>query len=216
MKYENIKDELVKILNSLGYVYKLYDSDGSATSNPLESKYIFVKTPNMMFIVDDTSNSIELHKSAISSDILKKVLSYVRPLSKKYFVELHVSNYNQIIQPKKFSEDLLKYNYKRNKLVDSLRESCTIGKDHIEVFEGVVFLNNGRNIKMISGGTMNILAEDMEPFLPAIAMGIDHQKISAILERKEDIDKMQKRVKLESHDKSIQQEILDVLNKITF
>jgi len=218
MKYEKIKDGLISILNSLNYQFKLYDGDGSAISNPYEAKYIFVKEPNMMFIIEEERNTVELHKSDMKTSTFKKILQLVRQLTKKYFINLEVSNYNQILQPKDFSKDILKKRYNLKQMMNAVNESFKSEQTSYELYDNILFVDNGINIKVINeSNEVQIINHDLRPFLPAIAEGVDHSKISRLLERKKQLDKSGGSVKLESRgsDNTLAQ-IVDLLNKMSF
>lgn len=217
MKYEKIKDGIISILNSLGYQFKLYDGDGSAISNPYESKYIFVKEPNMMFIFEEERNTIELHKSDMKTSTFKKVLQLVRQLTKKYFVNLEVSNYNQILEPKDFSKDILKKRYNLKQMMNAVHESLTNNKSTYELYDHILFVDNGINIKVISEECAEIVGTELRPFLPAIAKGVDHKKISNLLERKKELDKKRGSVKLENRsDDDDVKKITELLEKMSY
>jgi len=218
MKYEKIKDGIISILNSLNYQFKLYDVDGSNTSNPYEAKYIFVKEPNMMFIIEDDKNSIELHKSDMKTSTFKKVLQLVRQLSRKYFFNLEVSNYNQTLEPKDFSKDILRKRYNLKQMMNALDESTKRRHNvRYEIYDHIMFIDNGVNIKVVNESNIEYLDRELQPFLPSIAKGVDHKKISNILEKKKLIDKNNSRVTLESiqYDKT-SKAINDLLDKLSF
>lgn len=218
MKYEKVKDGIINILHSLGYQFKLYDKDGSVTSSPYETKYVFVKEPNMMFIIEEENNSIELHKSDMKTSTFKKVLQLVRQLTRKYFVSLEVSNYNQILQPKDFSKDILRKRYNLKQMMNALDETRKRKPDATyELYDNIMFIDNGLNIKVIKENSVTYLTRDLKPFLPSIAKGVDHNKISNLLEKKKMIDKNGKRVTLESvQNKTLESEITEILNKLSF
>lgn len=215
MKYEKIKDGIISILNSLGYQFKLYDGDGTATSNPYESKYIFVKEPNMMFIFEEERNTIELHKSDMKTSTFKKILQLVRQLTKKYFVNLEVSNYNQILEPKDFSKDILKKRYNLKQMMNAVHESLQ-RKSSYELYDNILFVDNGINIKVINEESVEIISTELKPFLPAIAKGVDHKKISNLLERKKELDKNVGSVKLESRFDNDVKKITELLDKMSY
>lgn len=108
MKYEKLRDGLIDILNSMGYVIKLYNKDGGSTSNPYQARYIFVENPNMMFIIDNGQNLVEMHRSNFNFNTFKKLIGMIRKITKKYFIRLSISTYNQTITPKTFSRDVLR------------------------------------------------------------------------------------------------------------
>lgn len=216
MKYEKIKDGIISIMNSLGYQFKLYDEDGSAISNPYECKYIFVKEPNMMFIFEEERNTIELHKSDMKTSTFKKVLQLVRQLTKKYFINLEVSNYNQILEPKDFSKDILKKRYNLKQMMNAVHESFTNPSSTYELYDHILFVDNGINIKVINEECVEIISTELKPFLPAIARGIDHKKISNLLEKKKELDKISGSVKLESRANDDMKHIIELLEKMSY
>jgi len=216
MKYEKVKDGIINILHSLGYQFKLYDKDGSSTSSPYETKYVFVKEPNMMFIIEDENNSIELHKSDMKTSTFKKVLQLVRQLTKKYFVNLEVSNYNQILEPKDFSKDILKKRYNLKQMMNAVHESLANNKSTYELYDNILFVDNGINIKVINENRAEILSTELKPFLPAIAKGVDHKKISNLLERKKELDENGRSVTLESRTHDDLTKIVELLEKMSY
>lgn len=219
MKYEKVKDGIINILNSLGYKFKLYDTEGTGISNPYETKYIFVKEPNMMFIIEDEDNRVELHKSDMKTSTFKKILQLLRQLTRKYFVNLEVSNYNQILQPKDFSKDILRKRYNLKQMMNALDETKKLNKNVLyELYDNIMFVDNGLNIKVIEKDNVTFLEQNMQRYVPSIAMGVDHTKISRLIEKKESLDTNSNRVKLESVNSNIRlmKKITSTLNKLSF
>lgn len=108
MKYDKLRDGLIDIFNSMGYTIKLYNDGGKSISNPYNARYIFIDNPNMMFIIDDASNLVEMHRSNFNFNTFKKLIGMIRKITKKYFIRLSVSTYNQVVTPKTFSRDVLR------------------------------------------------------------------------------------------------------------
>lgn len=137
MKYNQIRDNIIDILNSMDYLYKMYNDSGAVTSNPYEARYFFVDNPNIMVIVDDESNTIELHRANFNFELFKKLLKMFRNVTRKYFVKLHVSTYNTSITPKTFSRDVLRR--KTNKII-SLGEN--VSYNYVDSIEKRVILED--------------------------------------------------------------------------
>lgn len=186
MKYEKIKDGIVNILNSLGYEYKFFSEDGTRTSNPYESKYVFVDEPNMMFIIDDGSNSVEMHKSNMKISTFKKVLRLIRSLCIKYFISIEVSDYNQSIRPKDFSKDILRKRYNLNQKMSALDESVFMRRKQsfYEAYGDVVFFHEKGIVRQVDRNGIKVLDESMIDYIPALATGISTENVQYLLDCK--------------------------------
>ncbi|ASV44216.1 hypothetical protein PBI_SCTP2_201 [Salicola phage SCTP-2] len=123
MKFDQLTDGLLEILNSFDYSYTLFDEDGNKTSNPYNTRYIYVDRPNMMFILDHSNNRVEFHKSNFNFKTFKKILNVVRRYSLEFFIDLVVSNYNQTFKPKDFSKDIMRRRYNLNREMDAVSEN---------------------------------------------------------------------------------------------
>ena len=137
MKYDNLRDNLISILNSFDYRFKMYNEDGKATSNPYLARYFFVDRPNMMFILNDDDNVLEFHRSNFNFQTFKKILNMVRRITKKYFIHLNVSTYNRNITPKTFSRDVMR---RKMNFTNKIVETKSPYNSHIDVL--VEYNNN--------------------------------------------------------------------------
>lgn len=152
MKYDKLRDGLIDIFNSMGYTIKLYNNGGKSISNPYNARYIFIDNPNMMFIIDDTSNLVEMHRSNFNFKTFKKLIGMIRKITKKYFIRLSVSTYNHVVTPKTFSRDVLrrKTNFSI-KMVESASEDTNqiIKPMIISEFEYSDDISNALHMRMI-------------------------------------------------------------------
>lgn len=135
MKFDELTDGLLEILNSFDYSYTLFDEDGNKTSNPYETRYIYVDRPNMMFILDRANNRVEFHKSNFNFKTFKKILNVVRRYSLEFFIDLVVSNYNQTFKPKDFSKDIMRRRYNLDREMDSIAENRKRGEIPTKLIE---------------------------------------------------------------------------------
>lgn len=160
MKFEKLTDGLLEILNSFNYKYSLFDENGNKTSNPYDSRYIYVDRPNMMFILDKASNKIEFHKSNFKFSTFKKILNIIRKFTLEFFINLEVSNYNQSFKPKDFSKDIMRRRYNLEQEMDMVSENNNQEQTNtiFENFDGIVIthdLNENNEIE-------NSYIEDVE------------------------------------------------------
>lgn len=131
MKYDRLRDNLISIFESFDYTFKMYNTDGKATSNPYQARYFFLDDPNMMFIVNDDDNILEFHRSNFNYQTFRKILNMVRRVTRKYFIHLDVSTYNRNITPKTFSRDVIR---KKMNITNKLVET----KDYTERHNSVI------------------------------------------------------------------------------
>lgn len=170
MKYEKLADALVSLIHGNDYHYRMYKgSDGKRTSNPYDARYFFVTDPNMMFIIDEDDNSLTVHKSNIPFNLFKPLHKTLRNLTRRYFVNLEVKDYNGTFTPKDFSPTLLRKNYKLNHIKtesyhhSKIKESYMSGENSLDVFE------NGDSITLSLNGTegfsLPIGVNELVPFI---------------------------------------------------
>jgi len=151
MKFEKLADSLVSLLNGNAYQYRMYKgSDGKRTSNPYEARYFYVTNPNMMFIIDDTENTLTVHKSSIPFDVFRPLHKTLRNLAKRYFVNLEMKDYNKSFSPKDFSPTLLRKNYTINSIKN---ESIQLGKKTKEIYN-----KNKNTIDILESGDTIVLS----------------------------------------------------------
>lgn len=144
MKYEKLADALVSLLQGNDYQYRMYKGDdGTRTSNPYVARYFYVSNPNMMFIIDESDNTLTVHKSNIPFDVFRTLHKTLRNLTKKYFVNLEMKDYNKSFTPKDFSPTILRKNYKLDNIKNEgivserkqLRERYQQGNHTVDISE---------------------------------------------------------------------------------
>lgn len=171
MKYEKLVDALISLLQGNNYQYRMYKGDdGKRTSNPYDARYFYVSNPNMMFIIDESENTMTVHKSNIPFSVFKPLHKALRNLSRKYFVNLEIRDYNNAFAPKDFSPTLLKKKHKVDKIkneayhrVSQLRESYKRDNQVVDVInhsDSVDITHNGRK-----GITLPYHVDDLIPVM---------------------------------------------------
>lgn len=121
MKYEKLADSIVNVLNGRHYDYKMYSGqDGKRTSNPFNARYFYVSNPNLMFIIDEDNNTLNISKSGITFKEFKPLLKLIKNITKRYFVNLNVHEYNKTFTPRDFTPD---YHRQKHKVDRTIEES---------------------------------------------------------------------------------------------
>lgn len=145
MKYEKLADSLVSLLQGSDYQYRMYKGeDGKRTSNPYLARYFYVSNPNMMFIIDESENTLTVHKSNIPFDVFRSLHKTLRNLAKRFFVNLEMKDYNNNFSPKDFSPTLLRKNYK----LDNIKTESYSKPTTSSLMESYSKLNNSVDISV--------------------------------------------------------------------
>lgn len=178
MKFEKLADSLVSLLNGSDYQYRMYKgTDGKRTSNPYEARYFYVSNPNMMFIIDETENTLTIHKSSIPFVVFRPLHGTLRNLSKRYFINLEMKDYNKSFSPKDFSPTLLRKNHK----INNIKTESLIGKVAVkEVYKKnknvVDILESGDKMVISMNGTDGFtLPYEVDTLIPLI---VEHSLVN--------------------------------------
>lgn len=219
MKYDRIRENLIEILNAFGYNYSIYDAQGKKITNPYKARYIFVDKPNMMFIVDDSKNRIEFHKSNFDFNTFKKILRMVRRISMEFFVNLEVSNYNHNFKPKDFSRDIMRrrLNLDREAYSNTISESKKDDFDNnrFEIYDGIkcLFESTQDNIVIKYNGQTVSIPKKLNENLGYI---VDNLKSDGMIDKRK-IDNLKRlhQVK-QTLDKKVKSGIMTEKDKLAF
>lgn len=100
MKYTSLKKDIISILHSSDYEFKLkiYDDDGNLTSEPEDSQWIYIENENIMLefaTEEDPVNNIWKEQGDISTTF-EKVIQRIREKSILSGVSVQISLYNEL------------------------------------------------------------------------------------------------------------------------
>lgn len=154
MKYEKLAEGILALLNGLDYDFRMYKGvDGKRTSNPYEARYLYVKEPNIMFIIDEPSNTLTVHKANMSFVDFKAIHQSIRSLARRYFVNLETRDYNKAFSPRDFSPVQLKKDYMADTINEShqreISETYQRGNKHLQIREtsdSIELMTNGEHL----------------------------------------------------------------------
>lgn len=212
MKYEKLADSLVSLLHGNNYKYKMYKGeDGKRTSNPYEARYFYISEPNMMFIIDESTNTLTIHKSNIPFDVFRSLHKTIRNLCKRYFINLEVKDYNSSFSPKDFSPTLLRKKLKIDRIKNestevtgnTLTEQYKKDNKTVDVYhksDSMIISLNGND-----GLTLPFINEDVIPLIIQHTLNenkIDSGFISALYKAHDVYSKIMEASKLRSLSKT--------------
>lgn len=126
MKYEKLAEGILALLNGLDYDIRMYKGqDGKRTSNPYEARYFYIKNPNIMFIIDEPTNTLTVHKANMTFIEFKELHKSIRSLCRRYFVNFEVKDYNKTFTPRDFSPVQMKKDFMANTINESTHASIS-------------------------------------------------------------------------------------------
>jgi len=201
MKYEKLAESILALLNGYAYKYKMYKGiDGKRTSNPYDARYFYVEEPNLMFIIDETSNTLTVHKAYIKFSSFKEIHKAIRDVARRYFINLEIRDYNKGFAPKDFSPVQMKKEHQ----IDQLRESQT--KKRVEIIEScgnIIEVNDLREqvSLTLNGETKMFLPYRKDEVLPRIVNEslrtgeLSKDKVFKLYDIHEKMMKIQRKVK---------------------
>ncbi len=155
MKYEKLAESILALLNGMDVQYKMYKgNDGKRTSNPYDARYFYVSDPNLMFIIDEPTNTLSVHKAAMKFSEFKPILQSIREISRRYFINLETRDYNKSFSPRDFSPVLMK----KERRVDQINEAQLLNR--IETYHAhgniLEIIESGERIEFILNGEESV------------------------------------------------------------
>lgn len=171
MKYEKLADALVSLIHGSNYKYRMYKGDdGKRTSNPYEARYFYITEPNMMFIIDESDNTLTIHKSNIPFDEFRTLHKTIRNLCKRYFINLEIKDYNSNFTPKDFSPTLLRKKYKVDNIKNESYDRSSIRHEVYTRNENVVDITENSDTIVVShnGNELVTLPYNNNELIPLI------------------------------------------------
>lgn len=151
MKYEKLAESILALLSGMDLPYKMYKGrDGKRTSNPYDARYFYVSEPNLMFIIDEPTNTLSVHKASMKFTDFKPIHQAIRELARRYFINLETRDYNKSFSPRDFSPILMK----KEMRVDQINESTrNLQLEKIHRYGNILeIIESGGRVELILNG----------------------------------------------------------------
>ena len=130
INYENISEKVMRILQGIGLTPKLFSNeDGKSVAVPSDARYFYVREPNLMIFVDDTTTEIKLHigeNVEINEPKITKIIKLIKNLARSYMLDFDIRTFGKHIEPKNYTYNIENSkNDKEQKMNDVLEEGLS-------------------------------------------------------------------------------------------
>src|SRR5271165_7624682 len=103
VELDELAGKIFSLLKGNGLQIKIFDNQGSETTDPNTGRRFFVVSPNIMVTIDEDSNSVEFSKGNDSDDSVLGVQKNIRKLADQFQMNSKIKVFGKSIQPRDYS-----------------------------------------------------------------------------------------------------------------
>ena len=111
---DNIATKVMKLMQGTGLQMKMFDAtSGKSVAIPEDARFFYVKSPNMMVHIDDTTNELKFHIGEdvdIDNESVNNMMKQLKSLAHTNMLDFDIRSFGKHIEPKNYA-----YKVKQNK-----------------------------------------------------------------------------------------------------
>jgi len=110
----DIANKTMKLFQGNGHQMKMFDADsGKSVATPEEARFFYVKEPNMMVHIDDSTKELKFHIGEdidIDNEQIDNMMKQLKSLARTNMLDFDIRSFGKHIEPKNYA-----YKVKQNK-----------------------------------------------------------------------------------------------------
>lgn len=173
-QFNKLAEKVFALLKGNGLKIKIFDKDGTETTDPLAGRRFFVVKPNIMVTVDEDANKIEFSKGSDVGDSVLRIQKNIKKLADEFMINSNIKVFGRSIQPRDYAYQA-KLNKENSVMENSIKpvNHHLLGKvlKELEYFAGITALALTDNIagadfndvqkalnKLVQDGKVSVIA----------------------------------------------------------
>ena len=98
-----LAEKVFSLLKGNGLQIKIFDVEGSETTDPAQGRRFFVASPNIMVTIDEEGNNVEFSKGASVDESVLSLQKNIRRLADEFMMNSKIKVFGKAIEPKHFA-----------------------------------------------------------------------------------------------------------------
>ena len=112
---DNIATKVMKLMQGSGLQMKMFDaSSGKSVAVPADARFFYVKEPNMMVHIDDTTQELKFHIGEdidIDNEVVHNMMTQLKSMARTNMLDFDIRSFGKHIEPKNYA-----YKVKQNQV----------------------------------------------------------------------------------------------------
>jgi len=100
---DTLAGKLFSLLKGNGLQVKIFDQDGSETTDPYTGRRFFIAKPNLMVTIDEDSNTIQFNKGADVDSSVNGLQKNIRKIADEFLMNSDIKVFGKTIEPRDFA-----------------------------------------------------------------------------------------------------------------
>jgi len=102
VELDTLAGKIFSLLKGNGFKIKIFDNEGTETTDPTTGRRFFVASPNIMVTIDEEGNRVEFNKGSSAGDVTA-VQKNVRKLADEFLMNSDIKVFGKAIQPRDYA-----------------------------------------------------------------------------------------------------------------
>jgi hypothetical protein len=104
---DNIATKVMKLMQGSGLQMKMFDdASGKSVAVPAEARFFYVKEPNMMVHIDDSTNELKFHIGEdidIDNESINNMMKQLKNMARTNMLDFDIRSFGKHIEPKNYA-----------------------------------------------------------------------------------------------------------------
>ena len=104
---DNIATKVMKLMQGSGLQMKMFDaSSGKSVAVPDDARFFYVKEPNMMVHIDDTTQELKFHIGEdidIDNEVVHNMMTQLKSMARTNMLDFDIRSFGKHIEPKNYA-----------------------------------------------------------------------------------------------------------------
>lgn len=141
VEMDTLAGKVFALLKGNGLQIKIFDDEGSETTDPTVGRRFFVASPNIMVTIDEDNNSIQFSKGADVDDSINGLQKNIRKIADEFLMNSDIKVFGKTIQPRDYAyQAKMKKGNNMNTLAESLSRMFGSARTSQQTLENVRIL----------------------------------------------------------------------------
>jgi len=142
VEMDTLAGKVFSLLKGNGLQIKIFDDEGSETTDPTVGRRFFVANPNIMVTIDEDNNSIQFSKGANVDNSIDGLQKNIRKIADEFLMNSDIKVFGKTIQPRDYAYQakMKKENNTMNTLAESLSRMFGSARTSQQTLENVRIL----------------------------------------------------------------------------
>lgn len=141
VEMDTLAGKVFALLKGNGLQIKIFDDEGSETTDPTVGRRFFVASPNIMVTIDEDNNSIQFSKGADVDDSINGLQKNIRKIADEFLMNSDIKVFGKTIQPRDYAyQAKIKKGNNMNTLAESLSRMFGSARTSQQTLENVRIL----------------------------------------------------------------------------